>query len=138
MAALALATPIVPVASAYIDPGKGAVHDHGSAEILLNAVVLAGTTGFGQPLGLTTRGIMPMPHRYTWQTIIGGTGSFTSITVNLEGSLDGVNWFQLDQSTNATGETRHIVNKPIRYVRPNVVANVVASGAPTLTVQFGE
>lgn len=113
-------------------------HDHGSAEFLLNAVSLAGNpTGPGNALGLTTRGIMPMPHRYTWQTQVAG-GTLTSITVNLEGSLDGTTWFQLDQTTTATGETRHVVNKPIRYVRANVVAVTVASGTPTLSVIFGE
>ena len=138
MANITGATQIVPVKSAYIDPGAGAVHDHGSAEYLLNALALAGNTGAGNVLGLTTRGIMPMPHRYTWHLIVGGTGSFTSYTVNLEGSLDGTNWAQLDQSTNAAGEMRHVVNKPVRYIRANVVANVVASGVPTLTVIFGE
>jgi hypothetical protein len=131
-------TDLIPVPSAL---GEQA-HDHGSAEFLLNDIlVTAGNVGPGNALGLTTRGIMPMPHRYTWHTIInynGETGTYTSLTINLEGSLDGKNWAQLDQTTSATGEMRHVVNKPIRYVRANVISAVVAANNPTVTVLFGE
>ena len=127
---------VVSVTSAYIDPGVGAVHSHGSAEVLLSAI--AGSyTGAGGSLGLTTR-LFPMPNCYTWQTIIGGTGSLSALTVNLEGSLDGTNFFTLDQSTNTSGEGRHVTNKPIRYVRANIAVSTVSSGAPTVTVIFGE
>ena len=41
----------------------------------------------------------------------------TSQTTYLRGSLDAVNWFILDYSTTTTQEMRHIVNKPISYVK---------------------
>lgn len=130
-------TQIVPTPQAYVDPGQGAMHDHGSVETLL-ANIAGGNTGAGNALGFTTRGPFASPHRYTWHILIGGTGSLTALTVNLEGSLDGTNWAQLDQSTNAAGEMRHVVNKPIRYVRANIVTSTVNSGAPTISVIFGE
>ena len=135
MAAITGVTQVVPVTSAYIDPGAGMNHDHGGAEILLNAVA-GGNTGSGNALGIVARGNFGLYSHYTWQVLVGGTGSLSALTLNLEGSLDGTNWFQLDQTTNAAGEARHVTGKPVRYVRANVITSTVSSGSPTVTVYF--
>jgi hypothetical protein len=131
-------TQIIPAPSAYIDPGQGMNHDHGGAELLLNAIP-AGQTGAGYALGIVARGQFPLYPNYTWHIIAGdgGSNTFTAVTVNLEGSLDGTHWFQLDQTTNAAGEARSVANKPVRYVRANIVTSTVNAGAPTITVIFG-
>src|ERR1700720_645626 len=97
-------TQISPVVSAYIDPGQGMNHDHGSAEYLLNNA--SGGTGPGYALGIVARANFPLYPNYGWQIIAGdgGSNTFTALTVNLEGSFDGTHWFQLDQTTNAAGE----------------------------------
>jgi hypothetical protein len=129
-------TQVVPVTSAYIDPGAGMNHDHGGAEVLLSTIA-GGNTGAGNALGIVARGNFGLYSHYTWQTIVAaGGGGLSALTVNLEGSLDGTNWFTLDQTTNATGETRHVAGKPVRYIRANIVTSTVSSGSPTVTVNF--
>lgn len=51
----------------------------------------------------------------TWD----GPLSTTSVTVLLQGSIDGINWATLVTYTSSTaaGETFHVVNKPVRYIR---------------------
>lgn len=131
-------TQVVPVTSAYIDPGAGMNHDHGGAELLLNAVA-GGTTGPGNALGIVARGNFGLYAHYTWHTLAGdgGSNTFSALTINLEGSLDGTHWFQLDQTTNAAGEARHVTGKPVRYVRANVITSTVNAGSPLITVMFG-
>ena len=52
--------------------------------------------------------------KHTWcTTIVGGS----SVSATLEGSLDNVLWATLDTSTSATSECRHVVNKPVKYIR---------------------
>src|SRR4051812_3051229 len=48
---------------------------------------------------------IPSVQSFTWQTIMTG-GTATSVTVRLEGSIDGTTWSTLDTSTNTSGETR--------------------------------
>ena len=56
--------------------------------------------------------------RWTWQVIFSGT--ITDAEIALEGSIDGSNWFELDFTTSTSNEMRHVVNKPVRYIRANV------------------
>ena len=56
----------------------------------------------------------------TWQ--INSNSSGTAHDVRLQGSLDNSNWFNLDQSNTTGNEMRHVVNKPVRYLRANVVS----------------
>ena len=130
------ASPITPVISAAVDPGGGASHDHGAAEYLLNAV--AAGTGPSNVLALVARASHPIYPNIGWQIIAGdgGSNTFSALTVNLEGSFDNTNWFQLDQSVNAAGESRFVASHPVRYVRANVKTATVNAGAPTITVIF--
>jgi hypothetical protein len=92
------------------------------------------TTGPGDAVGvLADFATFRINPNLTWEVLIGGTGSYTSFTINLEGSNDTVNWYTLDTSTNVSGEARSVVNKPFRYYRLNVSAAVVNSGSPTIT-----
>lgn len=61
--------------------------------------------------------------KHTWcTTIVGGS----SVSVTFQGSLDNVLWATLDTSTSATSECRHVVNKPVKYVR-SVVGTLTAT-----------
>ena len=55
---------------------------------------------------------------WTWTQT--NDASSTAPDVRLQGSIDGTNWFDLDQSTAIGGEMRHVVNKAVRYVRAYV------------------
>ena len=57
---------------------------------------------------------------FTWQVI--SDSSATAHDVRLQGSIDNTNWFDLDQSNTTGSEMRHVVNKPVRYIRANVVS----------------
>ena len=56
----------------------------------------------------------------TWQII--SDSSSTNIDVKLQGSIDGSNWFDLDEFVGVGNTMRHVVNKPVRYLRANVVS----------------
>ena len=56
----------------------------------------------------------------TWQ--INSDSSGTAHDVRLQGSLDNSNWFDLDVSSTTGNEMRHVINKPVRYLRVNVVS----------------
>ena len=64
-----------------------------------------------------------LPIYVSWQ--MSYTGTPTSITVNLEGSLDGTTWATVDTSTVTTGEIRFLSSKLVRFLRCNVSAYVV-------------
>ena len=69
------------------------------------------------------------------------TGGPTSVTVDLEGSLDNINWFQLatnpfDAGELAAGGTLfHVDEKTVRFIRVNLT--VLSGGtSPTVTALY--
>ena len=66
------------------------------------------------------------------------TGSPTAVTVDLEGSLDNITFFQLDTHPFNNGEIPsgksmfHVINKPVRFVRLNLT-KLTGGTAPTVT-----
>ena len=67
-----------------------------------------------------------------WATVF--SAPVGSITVLLEASLDGTNWFTIDTSTSITGEIRTIFG-PYQFLRINNSAVTVGAGI-TLTAYF--
>lgn len=74
---------------------------------------------------------------YTW-TVTYTTAAPTAATVNLEGTVDGVNWFVLDttSTTAAAGEMRHVTYKPVSRMRCNLAAYTQGSNAGVTCVIF--
>jgi len=69
--------------------------------------------------------------KHTWMVL--SDASTTAATVNFEGSIDGTNWFVLDTWTGTGNTMRHVVNKPVKYVRANVTS---MGDATSITVQY--
>lgn len=67
---------------------------------------------------------------FTMQTTV--TGAPTAVSITLQGSLDGTNWFTLATSTSTTGDLQHVVDKPVRFVRANL-GTLTGGTAPTVT-----
>lgn len=80
-----------------------------TAHVLYHLGTFSGA-GVGEPAEIRAE-------RYTWQIITSG-----NYHIVLEGSIDGTNWFPLDEVTGSGSVMRHIVNKPIRFVRANVLS----------------
>lgn len=106
---------------------SGSVFAQTAVGTSLNA---ATTTGAG-----TGFSVNQMIHWYTW-TVTFTTAAPTSQTTNLEGSLDNVHWFTLDTSTSVSytsatynGEMRHVVYKPVLYLRCNLTTYTQGSNA---------
>ncbi len=116
--------------------GKQYSYDRGAFAISFpgTTLPLAGDTGDEFAILPYVHG--EMPYTFAWQISVLNGGTFTSIQVDLQGSLDGTNWYQLDSSTNVAGEMRSITGKKAKYIRAKVVARVVAAGAPYLLVGF--
>lgn len=77
---------------------------------LLNAATGTGASP-GYDLGIPH-------HTFTFNKTISGV--FGALVVNYEGSLDGINWFQLASDNATTAAASFAVDKPVRYVRANV------------------
>ena len=56
---------------------------------------------------------------YAWEIIIAGNPN--AVEVDLEGSIDGTNWFIIDTSYTTTKELRYVSDKQIAYVRANLI-----------------
>lgn len=70
----------------------------------------------------------------TWEFQIANNAP-TSITVELQGSIDGTKWWTLDNSTNTAGESRNVVNKAYRHYRISITA-LTPNGNATLTAKL--
>lgn len=68
--------------------------------------------------------------KHTWEIVT--TGPPANQTTLLEGSINGATWYTLDTSNTVASEMRHVVNKPVRYVRAN--CTVLPGG--TVTVRY--
>lgn len=93
----------------------------------LNAANTAPTTSQAVSVPSSVSG---SPVIVTWENVI--TGTPASLTAYLQASLDGVNFFTIDTSTNTGGEIRFVANSPAIYYQ--VVLNALSGGsAPTVT-----
>jgi hypothetical protein len=98
---------------------------NGTVETLLNAAKVTGTS---QTLTLKK----PFS-THAWHIVV--TGSPSSVSVTLQGSIDGTNWTTLDTSTTTTAEKRYAVNMPNIYIRSNL-GTLSGGTAPTVTVKY--
>ncbi|MDE1940687.1 MAG: hypothetical protein KGI66_01060 [Patescibacteria group bacterium] len=108
---------------------QGLVADLNQA-ILSAATATGPGSAFAMPYRMQT-GFIP---GYTWTIITNGT--ITGLTVNLEGSDDGVNWFTLDTYTGTVSAMQHVANKPVHFVRANVTT-LTGGGNVTINIAFG-
>lgn len=107
--------------------------DRGAMNTSINA---SNANGAGDSFGLVASGdYTRLPKDFIWEVLVSG-GVYSALSVNLEGSLDNVNWYTLDSSTATGGEARAVLNKPFRYVRGNKVSSTTSSGTPVVTVRF--
>ncbi len=74
--------------------------------------------------------VYPCYRLITWQ--VNSNSSGTAHDVRLQGSLDNSNWFDLDQSNTTGNEMRHVVDKPVRYLRVRVAS---MGDASTITIK---
>lgn len=76
---------------------------------LLNIVT---GTGAGASFGLDR-----VYRNFTFNKLI--TGVFTVLVISYEGSIDGVNWFQIGTDNTLTAAPTFVVDRPCLYVRAN-------------------
>jgi YbbR domain-containing protein len=87
----------------------------------------------------TSHPVRMKPRNHTVQVTI--TGAPTAVTVDLEGSLDDTTYVSLASyvltaaDLTAAAAMFHVVDKPVRYVRVNLVT-LTAGTAPTVTALY--
>ena len=78
--------------------------------------------------------------KVTMQVAEVNSGAYTSININLEGSVNGTNWDILDSFTTAlTALASNSISSPTEgynYFRANKTTSVTASGTPKVTVNL--
>jgi len=74
----------------------------------------------------------------SWNKIVGGTGSWTALSVSLQLSIDGTNWetFVTDTATATDAFEASIVAEAPMYVRTIKNSSTTASGTPTVTTDI--
>ena len=89
--------------------------------------------GANTALALHTRGFIPRTHAF--QFVV--TGAPSAADGDIEGSLDGTNWFDLAANINilTTGNPTFLVDKPVNYIRFNL-ETLTGGTAPTVTVFY--
>jgi hypothetical protein len=114
--------------------------DRGGIAVLINNVAVpAGADYYSDEVGIVASySGFRLPNSVTWEWAFGGTGAFSTILILLEGSIDGLTWYQLDSSFSVlTSGMQHVMSKPVRYLRAHIPSTVaIASGAPTVHVQL--
>lgn len=103
----------------------------GSKEYFNSQTVLNAATETGD--GNTIRLPSPMS-QFTWHTVVAG-GTLTALSVTLQGSLDGTSWDTLDTNTGTTSAMRHVVYKPVLYIKVNLGTITTNTGTPAITVK---
>ena len=112
--------------STPITPGRYA-YDSSSVD----SVLLGSRTAIG-----STSGVRVNSRAFLLQTQVAAVG--TSVTVRLEGSLDGTNFFALgsDQTYTANGFfAATYLEIPVAFVRATLVT--ISAGTPTVTFTLG-
>jgi hypothetical protein len=108
----------------------------------VNTLTLAqSATGYGQPYNIAN---LPSNGNISWA--VKPTGTVSTITLLLEGSLDGVNWYTLDTIaqgdtagasgtawSGTAGELKWMTGRQVNYLRSNLT---VISGGGSITAQF--
>lgn len=111
----------------------------GIAVLIKNVAVPASADYYSDEVAVVaSRDTFRLPNNFTWEVTFGGTGSYSVCVILLEGSIDGVDWYQLDSNFGALVATmQHVVNKPVRYLRAHVTSTVtISSGTPKISVQI--
>lgn len=102
------------------------------AKILLDAATATGTS--------VAVKMNRKPAKHTFQIVMGGTVVATAVTVDAEGSLDDITYFQLASHALSAGEITaeaamfHLVDTPVKYIRANLIT-LTGGTAPTITVK---
>ena len=119
-------------------------YERGTQAVLINAASATVTqTGTAKPasadaIGLQaclSRGVQP-PNAMV-QVDIAGTGSWTTFTVNILGSLDGIKYYVLATIAGAAGGIFPLAGvAQARYISASVTTATAASGVPTGTVSI--
>jgi len=106
--------------------GPGGTVSTSSGSGPTTSLAAATATGAGTVVDL---GVVRSSH--TMQTIV--TGAPATVTVTLEGSLNGTTaWATLATSTSTTGDVQTATGKAVRYVRANLTV-LTGGTAPTVT-----
>ena len=97
--------------------------------------ILSGATAVGAGLAFANnhRRTGELYGRFDWQTTY--TGSPTGVSVSLQGSLDGANWFTVDTTTAIAGELRSTLSLPSSATFLRAYVTTLTGGtSPTATV----
>jgi hypothetical protein len=103
-------------------------YERGTRGVSLAAVI---STGAGDEFALAPYFLGVLPSVFAFDILI--TGSPSGVTVLLEGSLDGTNWFTMETVAGTSDSLNFSVDKPVRFVRANLTV-LTGGSSPTVAV----
>lgn len=93
-----------------------------------------GATGPGDEMSIVPGGCSgnQFPPALTWDFSFTG-GTFTALTITLEGSTDGTNWFTVDSDNTGVAKAKSVANQPYIYWRLNITVYTANVGTPIVS-----
>lgn len=88
--------------------------------------LLSAATGVGAGVAFVC---YSSPRTFTfYKSVVGG---FAVLSVSYEGSLDGINWYQIGSDVTLTSAATFVVDKPVKMLRANIL---LFTGGTSVTV----
>jgi hypothetical protein len=103
----------------------------GEAFTSLNAVTAAGNGDVAAISGVNPMG--GVPRKIAWEVRV--TGSPTAMQVDLEGSLDNTNWYQIDTYNTVANALREVTQRGAKFIRARLVT-LTGGSSPTVTARI--
>jgi hypothetical protein len=103
----------------------------GEAFTSLNAATATGAGDVAAVAGSAALG--GVPKKIAWEVRV--TGSPSAMQVDLEGSLDNSNWYQIDTYNTVANTLRQVVDKAAKFVRARLVT-LTGGSSPTVTARI--
>src|SRR3970040_898986 len=96
----------------------------------LNAVTAVGAGDVAAVSGVNPLG--GVPRKIAWEVRV--TGAPTALQVDLEGSLDNTNWYQIDTYNVVANTLREVTQRGAKFIRARLVT-LTAGTSPTVTAR---
>lgn len=91
------------------------------------------TVGAGTAAAVPQYAGIALAPSLTWEVKLNGTAA-AALQIDIQGSMDNINWFQIDTSAVTASGAYFISNKNVLFVRANVISITTPNGNYTVYI----